>query len=464
MEAEGADYELGPLMEAVNAALAGGVKLAEESIFDDRGVARVAVIRPCVSRGRRIRGLPPFYSQEMLAENAGVFTGWPMYMDHVAPQVAEALRRAGRSMKELGGQVLKSWWDPEFVHEDDDRFGYMKGGVLAEAWGTPFMQQLVGNNPNLLHVSINAYPKSGRPKTVEAHAGKLRAMAIEGIREEPQGSVDYVPRGGAGGRLLPRRKASRSTVSIPGLPGAREREVSSPGLPYASRQMDGIDLSKATPDELREHLREHRPELLAALGETVQQAPAGGAAAGGDKPLTEAEVQQMIAEAQQNFSRTLEQERDRIREEVEQETTVRESQRSLSAKAKALIEDAENIPARWKADLANRYALTPSGPTPALAAIEAEMDGDKVVKSAEDVLKESVDADLKYAAELIAEAAGKPVITGQGSGSGGGDGGEGGGTVTESSSSWAEVLDLSLESEDGKPSEVDLFLREGVSV
>jgi hypothetical protein len=28
-------------------------------------------------------------------------------------------------------------------------------------------------------------------------------MVIEGIRRQPQGSVDFVPRGGAGGRMLP---------------------------------------------------------------------------------------------------------------------------------------------------------------------------------------------------------------------------------------------------------------------
>lgn len=453
------EYDDGPLLEAVTRSIevlqeSNNVpQLSEESVFDDRGVAEIAIIRPCVSRGRRLRGYPPYYSPAMLEENAGVWTGWPMYMDHVAPRVAEAMARAGRSMKELGGQVLRPYWDASFVHEDDEKFGYMRGAVLAEAWGTPFMQQLVGNNPNLLHVSINAYPKSGR---VEEVAG-TKAMAIEGIRSEPQGSVDYVPRGGAGGRLLPRRKGSKTSVRVPALPGAREREVSPAQVPYASRHME-FDFANATAEQLREHLQKHRPELLPALSE---QKPDPASAGTGDGPLTEEAVSKLVDGALEKFSETMAERQQRADEEQEERDRVREEQRDLAAEAKKLIEKAEGLPATWKAELIERYSYKPTGPTPALQLCEAELDGEKVVKDAKTVLAEHVEADIQHSLKLIAEAQGKPVIGGQGgSSTDTNDGGQPKRGVRESN--WASELGIATEAAEGETPEYDAVL-EGIS-
>jgi hypothetical protein len=170
-------------------------------VFNEEGIGKAVIIRPCVSRGKRIRGLPPIYTPSMLEKHADVWRGWPMFMDHAPAPVQEALVRRGRSVRELGGQVVRPWWQRDFTHEDDGLYGYQQGATLAEVWATPFMRSLVSNNPNLLHTSINAWPTSGKPGPVPWRP-KVKGMTIEGIRSQPQGSVDFVVRGGAGGRLL----------------------------------------------------------------------------------------------------------------------------------------------------------------------------------------------------------------------------------------------------------------------
>lgn len=183
-------------------------------VFDADGTVGIAIIRPCVSRGKRLRGLPPIYTPEMLAENAGVFAGWLMYADHlseaagdappdetVSEEVLRLLEAKGRSVRDLGGRILSSRWDPRFRAPYDDEYGYRPGAVVGRALPQPFIREMIEADPELLHVSINAYPKGARPGAAPWDRSQ-RGMLVEGILTRPPGSVDWVPRGGAGGRVL----------------------------------------------------------------------------------------------------------------------------------------------------------------------------------------------------------------------------------------------------------------------
>jgi hypothetical protein len=353
----------------------------------------------------------------MLEANSGVYDGWPMFMDHVPPELAEAMLKRGRSVKELGGQVLKGWWQRDFVHEDDAQYGYQKGGTLAEIWATPLIRGTVGENANLLHTSINAWPKSGKPGPVPWRPG-MKGMVIEGIRRQPQGSLDFVVRGGAGGRLL----AQEGLEEEGAWPEVGEWSkddlalvVSVAESLYASAQMTPLPTK---PDELKAYLEENAPHLLPALAESEttpaapKPAPAVVAAAAPTSGLTEADVQKLIEHSQAGQPSVEEFEK-RLEERAAEMLTERDAQRHFADVAARLIESAEGLPASWKSDLKARYAMLPSGPSQALL-VEAEMDGETEKKSAEAVLVEAVKADLEHARGLIADAKGKPRVTGEG--------------------------------------------------
>lgn len=410
-------------------------------VFNSDGIGKAVVIRPCISRGRRIRGLAPIYTPGMLEANAGVFNGWPMFMDHVPAELAERMAKYGRSVKELGGQVVKGWWGRDFVHEDDATYGYQKGAILAEIWATPFIRNTVGSNPNLLHTSINAWPKSGKPGPVPWRPG-MKGMVIEGIRRQPQGSLDFVVRGGAGGRLLVQEGfEDEGGWPDPAAEWAQEDValvVSAADAVYSSRQMSETATLPKDPAELKAYLQEHAPHLLPAITESDKPAPTPGAGTGEAVAITEADVAKMITEANSG-NPTVEEFEQRLEERAAEMITEREEQRHFAHIARELINEAEGIPATWKRDLIARYSVLPSGPSPALL-VEADESGEKP-KSAEDVLRENVKADLDHSRGLIADVKGKPRVTGEGGKKGERSDGESEGKTQEGESSfWRERM------------------------
>lgn len=396
------------------AVAAGRPKLGK--VFNSEGVGRAVLIRPCMSRGKRVRGLAPIYTPKMLEGAKSVFDGWPMYMDHMPSGVADAAKRAGRSVKEIGGQVLSGAWAAGFTMEEDDVFGYQPGAILAEIWANPVVRGLVGENPAALHTSISAWPTSGKPGPAPWNGKK--GMVIEGIRRQPQGSVDFVPRGGAGGRILLAEGEAEGWLEPSWDPQDEAIVVSLAESFYASAAMteptNVPDFSKLTPAQLREHIEKNAPHLVSALAEAAPS-PAAAASAPPASGLTEADVQAIVAKAIPAPTETLSEAEltklaeDKARELFEQ----REGERHLAGVAHALISEAEGIPASWKADLQARYAMLPSGPAPALV-VEEGVDDDGTLLSEEDVLRARVEADLKHARDLIAEATGKPRVTGEG--------------------------------------------------
>lgn len=424
------------------AVAAGRAKLGR--VFDDQGVGRAVLIRPCMSRGARLRGLPPIYTPQMLEANASVFDGWPMHLDHAPRAVQEAMQKAGRSVRDLGGQVLKGGWDRTYVHEDDSTYGYRQGAVKADIWATPFVREMVAENHALLHTSIAAWPTAGRPGAAPWNA-KAKGMIVEGIRRQPAGSVDFVVRGGAGGRLLVAEGLEDEGEWPEMGEWAAEDErfvVSLAEAFYASPRMSDLVLP-TDPGDLREWLAEHAEALLPALdggglqinegdadeaevaklmkgGMSMKAAWAkvrGGKSGGDDKTaegevLTQDDVARMIQESQAGQP-TVEEFQAQLEESVAERLAERDALRGLSDHALDLIESAEGILPSWKGDLKARYALTATGPMPALI-VEAATDAEGNALSEMDVLDANVKADLEHVRDLIAEAAGKPRVRGEG--------------------------------------------------
>lgn len=413
-------------------------------VFDDKGVGNAVIIRPCMSRGRRIRGLPPVYTPQMLERHASTFDGWPMFMDHAPAELAATLAKHGRSVKELGGQVLKGRWSRDFVQESDAEFGYRKGGVLAEVWATPLVRRMVGENPNLLHTSINAWPTSGKPGPCPWRPN-VKGMVIEGIRRQPQGSVDYVVRGGAGGKLLV-AEGLEEEGAWPEVGEWSEDDrrlvVSLAESLYASPRMSDLVLP-SDPGQLGAWLQENAPHLAPAIGLQLNESDAeerqvaqlmkqgkslkeawqivrrksgngdsDGDGAARESVLTEADVRRLVSESMAGAP-SVEEFEQHLREQTDAIIATREEQRRLADRAGQLIEAAEGVPPKWKADLKARYTMRPEG-APATLLVESEQDGDGNTLTPDQVLEARVGADIDHVRELIAEATGRPRVSGEG--------------------------------------------------
>lgn len=386
---------------------------------------KIAVIRPCVSRGKKIRGMPPIYTPQMLAANADVFTDWPMYEDHLAEQAAEEFREQlaeanmgdviefleerSRRIKELGGRVLRSYYNPELSFEDDEEHGYRRGGVEAVVVPQPGIKAMLQADPGILHNSINAWPTGARAGTAPWDS-KLRGMLIEGIRRKPRGSVDFVFRGGAGGRPL--------------IEGDGELAVSVLEAYYAAEHgqgplADDMDnllerIKKLKPGELGPFLREqHLEHLLPALREEEPPEPSNGNGGG----LTEEKVQAMLDKQREDLEKKLTEHDEGLEDRVQEEVNRREGARALSDKAFALIREAEGngFPKRWAENLRARYAVLPSGAAEGLRIQEADLqDSEGKTLTEEQLIEERVKADVQECLKLIEDAGGRPAPRGLG--------------------------------------------------
>lgn len=389
-------------------------------VFNAEGVGKAVVIRPCMSRGARIRGLPPIYTPQMLEKHADVFNGWPMFLDHAPQAVQEALAKRGRSVKDLGGQLLTGTWNGQYVHEDDKTYGYQKGAVIADIWARPLVREMVSENANLLHTSINAWPTSGKPGAPPWRPG-VKGMIIEGIRRQPQGSVDFVVRGGAGGRLLV-AEGLEDEGAWPEIGEWSEQDtrlvVSLAESLYASRHMADELTLPTQPTELRAWLTEHAAHLLPALAESSPAPSAGGGEGGSNGSvgvsLTEEDVRRILQE-QSSGVPTVEEFEQSLREQMQTTLAERDAQRGLSGIADRLIESAVGIPPKWKADLKTRYAMLPSGPPSTLLLESADLQAEdgKTLTPAQ-VVEARVTADLEHVRDLLSEATGKPRVRGEG--------------------------------------------------
>lgn len=197
------------------------------------GTLLLQLIRPCLGRGKGRH----VYEADMLRQNADVFAGWKMYVDHQSESERKALGGLPRSVNHLGGIVLESYWDESVPPQG--RFG--QGAVMGKVRPVPKVLELARLHPSLVESSINARATGVKPVQRE---GK-QAWLVEGI--EKKGTVDWVTEGGAGGAIV----------------GLLEAEFSTP------EEEEAALFDSLTDEELRARLEVERPGVLA------EAAPAG---------------------------------------------------------------------------------------------------------------------------------------------------------------------------------------------
>jgi hypothetical protein len=360
------------------------VQLHEAAIQPDGSVV-LELIRPCVGKGRGRH----LYEADMLAANAGVFTGWKMYVDHLSDQARRALGGLPRSIRDLGGRVTESWWDPS-VPADPAR-GFGQGAVMGRAKPVPYVRDLIESDPELVELSINGDATGVRPTTRDGQ----RVLLVEGIK--PKGSVDFVTEAGAGGRVVALMEA------------------------HTHEDQEAVLFEQMTKEEFSEWLNENRPDLLEALSAEGNN---GGKEGDDEVEITPDMLREVLAsdegkvalkEAVEEFAQNDEQiaalveaavaeERDAIRAEAEGHASRQIEVRDLRDKAHSMIESAK-LPERLAAQSKAKFDLTESGPTEALDVLPELDDDGNVVKSAADVLTESVEAEIASQRDLAASFA-----------------------------------------------------------
>lgn len=340
----------------------------------------------------------------MLAEEADAFRDWRMFMGHLTPEMAQAMNKAGRSIDDLGGRVVESWWNPDYATPDDATYGFERGAVMGRAIPYPAVKALLEADPKALAVSINAWPKGATPGT---DAKGQRGMVIEGFRRQPQGSVDWVISAGAGGGVVSEERA----VSL--LEGIYD-PAHGPG-----GSMNEKTFSELTEEEFRAKVKAEAPHLLDALAEEDD-----GGHSGDITGIDEATVRGLLAEQAQQFE-------EKLSEAVEGRATeivnAREKHRTFSERARAKIERAEGLTDGHKTDLIARYSLGDNGTAAAGLLVESAEDLDK-----------AVDDDVKHALDLIRES--RPGARVSGLGDGGGDDGKPPRERAERKGGWSGVL------------------------
>lgn len=418
-------------------------------LFEDRviegghtvKVAKFAIIRPCQSKGKSIKGYQPIYEPRMLAENAGVFSGWQMFLDHVSEELAEAfaqfLQEKGRSAKELGGRLLKTWYDPELALEADEENGHRKGGVVGELIPYKPVREMMEDDPFALAVSINAWPTAariGRPSWDSTKKGAV----IEGIRSKPQGSVDFVPRAGAGGRYLTENATAeevRSAVSLlesaysASRDGDPDHDEERPVKKKLS-EMSSEEIAKLTPAALNEALAQDNPTLAEKLNETATTTPAAVAEA--DTPITKADLDRALTEQRTVLAEEFSESTKSAEELAEEIVNERERLRELATFAESKIAEVEKngLPGDYANELRKNYMLTAAGPTGGIVVSEEQLvNAEGATITAQQVVEGRIKADLATAVRLIEAAGGTPQI--KGLAPSGKDDGTGGGTSTE---------------------------------
>lgn len=444
---------LTPIIESSTALIVPKKGPLFEHLGGDEYRGKFALIRPCQSRGRAIRGYQPIYEPSMLAEHAAVFADWPMYGDHLnealAEEFMEKLSELGRSIKELGGRVASSWYDPDLVMEGDEEKGYRKGGVVGWVHPQPWTREMLNADRHILETSINAWPtgvKVGRPSWDTSKKGAV----VEGIRRKPMGSVDFVFRGGAGGRPMAVSEEDRTlAVTILESAYSSPRDGNPDPEPTVKKlsEMSHEEIRKLPKDKLVKLLKEEGSEAVAesiaeaiALGADGGSGGSGGGGAPEGTPLTAESLAEALETQKRELTEEFETKMKEAKESGDTELRERDKARPLEVKALEILAEAKDngFPQAWVDQLKPRYQVLTEGIGSGLKLSESDLEGDEgKTLSQEEAIVERVTADINEAIKLIEAGGGKPRVKGfgataadeQGSegkdkgGSGGGNGG-----------------------------------------
>lgn len=331
------------------------------SAVNEDGTVLIHIIRPTIGQGLGRHQ----YTADMLRENADVFSGWKMYIDHQSPEAKKAAGGLPRSIRDLGGRILESWWDESVPAEG--RFG--QGAVVGRVKPVGQVKRLIEEDPELLEASIRAKATEVHPTEIEGE----QVWVVEGIRRDPPGSVDWVSEGGAGGRIAD---------LIEGMVRETDEGETTP---------EGDEEVKA----LEEAVRDPESGVAKAVEEMVAQRSRAA-----------------IRQQQRIHSRQLAEARQAAEAELAEAKQTMEAAKRLvelrdfADEANRLISEAA-LPSKATEKLRKEYALEGETPT---AKLDQQGTEDK---SALDSLRESVESDIREARELLAEVAPAAVV-GQG--------------------------------------------------
>jgi hypothetical protein len=366
------------------------------------GLIPLVVIRPGLGRGKGSH----LYEADMLARNAPVFQGWKMYVDHQSPEAKKVQGGLPRSMRDLGGFVKEAWWDPSYSTPKDAERGHQTGAVLGLAKPTKFMRSLIEDIPEAVGASISASATSVRPTV---HNGK-QVWLVEGI--QPKGSVDWVTEAGAGGQVISMMEALEES--------------------WSQEEEEAELMGAMTDGELREWLARERPELLESLDlepddlretayeeeeddmtpEQIAEALSTEEGLAAISPIVEAVVVEVLAPRLQSLiEAALEDERELMQAEADASANRKLQMRDFRELAHQMIRESRLLEA-FQVPLKKRYDIVDGQPTQPLDVLDVR-EGATVVKTAEEVLREQVAADIEEQRALFA-AANPTSVRGQG--------------------------------------------------
>jgi hypothetical protein len=368
----------------------------------DDGLVPLHIIRPGIGKGRGRH----LYEAKMLEEAAGVFKGWKMYVDHQSPEAKKAAGGLPRSLRDVGGIIKESWWDPNVPA--NPATGHGQGAVVGLARPTRLIKSLIEDDPALVECSIAATATSVRPIT---HGGQT-AWLVEGLND--RGSVDWVTEAGAGGKVVSLMESIQESWS-------------------SDDELHEI-FESMTDEEAADHLRATRPDLVEHLLET-EAAPVGvppkktehARSTEEDEEVTitpealrEAlespeckAIVETAVDARFNaiaapklallVEAALEDERELMQAEAEATADRKLALRDIRDEAHSTIKESK-LPPTFQAPLLKRFDLVEGKPTAELD-VEDDRDEDgKLVKSASEKVAEAVAGAIQESRAMLAEA------------------------------------------------------------
>jgi hypothetical protein len=432
-----------------------GLSLEEATSTEEQERSKlipVHILRPCLGRGRGRH----VYEASMLQENAHKFAGWRQYIDHLSPEARKAAKGLPRSIRDLGGRIVESYWDGDVPADESKRFG--QGAVVGWSLPTPFIRELAENDPELVEASISANATGVQPTMRDGR----RAWLVEGI--EDHGSVDWVTEAGAGGRVVQLMEAAYKEDGMSLLENMTDEEFVAyveevrPHLLAEQTAAADTDDDSAGPDADDEleamvaKLMKRNPKLKQAQAETMaKQALKNTEEANTeetDMGVTPEALQEALqSEDFQGALKTLVEaavadERELIRAEARADADRQLDLRDMRDAAHRQIQESK-LPEAFASKTKALYEITDDGPTSGLDIVDDVDDDGKVTKKAEDKLTESVAAAIQEQQDLLATV--NPTkVRGQGVGApakrGEGEGGDGDDTKAGEGTLWGAVL------------------------
>lgn len=391
------------------------------------------LLRPCVGKGKGRH----IYTADMLQENAANFSGWRQYIDHLSPEARRAARGLPRSIRDLGGRIVESYWDPNVPA--DPKAGFGQGAVVGWSLPTPFIRELAENDPELVEASISANATGVKPTM---HDGQ-RAWLVEGI--EPKGSVDWVTEAGAGGKIVALMEAAYSEEED-GM-GLIEAMTDEEFIAYVEETRPHLLEETAAPVEVEEadskgddpdadgedddddddvvamatRLRKKNPKLTEAQATAMAKKALSEALNKEDDDMgdiTPAALQEALRSEdlrgamKELVEAAVAEERELIRAEARADAERQLTLRDLRDEAHKMIQEAR-LPDAFANRAKAQFTLSDDGPSKQLDVVDEVDDEGKVTKTARTKLQEAATAAIADQRELLA-AANPTRVTGQG--------------------------------------------------